>query len=80
MQAILERPMTKKEPDLTMSVRVDKDALEAAKIAAAYKGVSVMEYASALLREAANRDIEESHRSRSVAMQSRKKRPKGGDE
>jgi predicted DNA binding CopG/RHH family protein len=50
----------------TMSIRVGLEALEAAKIAAAYKGLTVMDYVTALVFEAANRDIEEGHRARSA--------------
>ncbi len=49
----------------TMPIRVGIEALEAAKIAAAYKGQTVMDYVTEIVLEAANRDIEEGHRLRS---------------
>lgn len=41
-----------------------RGGIEAAKIAAAFKGMSVMDYASRILLEQANRDIEEGYRNR----------------
>jgi hypothetical protein len=70
----------------TMPVRISKAALEAARIAAAYRGMSVMDYVSQLVLAGAERDIEESHRMRAAGTplprperpkQSRRK-PKGG--
>jgi hypothetical protein len=75
MDALLERPMTERERR-TMPVRIGVDALEAAKIAAAYKGISVVEYITRNILEVANRDIEEGHRARTEPPPP-KKRPRG---
>jgi hypothetical protein len=77
--ADLERPMTEKERN-SMPIRITLEALEAGKIAAAYQGMSLSEYASHVLLEAANRDIEEGHRARSQPRSGRMRRPKGGDQ
>ena len=48
------------EPDgKTRPVRIGLEALEVAKVAAAFKGVSVVQYVTRIVREAADRDIEE---------------------
>ncbi len=44
-----------------MAVKLTVEAIKAAKIAAAFKGMTVMEYASQVLLQAANRDIEEGY-------------------
>ncbi len=59
----------------TTSMRITVEAVEAAKIAAAYKGLSMMDYVAGIVLEAANRDIEEGHRTRSAPA----KRRKGGE-
>jgi len=62
-----------------MAVKLTIEAIEAAKIAAAFKGKNLMEYASEVLLEAANRDIEEGYRTRSAGrepMEPRRRRPK----
>ncbi len=79
MDTVLELPMTERERR-TMPIRIDVTALEAAKIAAAYKGISVMEYASRVLLEAARKDIEEGHRSFSGPHPPKPRKPKGGGE
>ena len=48
----------------TTSVKLTQEAVDAAKIAAAFKGVALYEYASEILLAAANRDIEEGYRQR----------------
>ena len=48
-----------------MAVKLTIESIEAAKIAAAFKGMNLMEYASAVLLERANQDIEEGYRDRS---------------
>ncbi len=60
-----------------MAVKLTIEAIEAAKIAAAFKGLNLMEYASAVLLEQANRDIEEGYRDR--AGEKPPKRRKGAD-
>lgn len=57
-------PMTEKERR-SNAVRLSFEAVEAAKIAAAFKGQTVADYVSAVVLEAANRDIEEGYRARS---------------
>ena len=63
-----------------MAVKLTVEAIEAAKIAAAFKGKSVMEYASEVLLEAANRDIEEGYRARAAGRgpaELGRRKPKG---
>ena len=83
MDAVLELTMAEAGSERrTMPIRIDVRALEAAKIAAAFKGVSVMEYASQVLLEAAERDIEQGYKARSggqpPARPKPKEPPKGG--
>lgn len=74
MTIAVESQMAEKEQKAT-SIRIATDAVDAAKIAAAYKGLTVMDYVSDLVREAANRDIEEGHRSRSSPAKPRRTKP-----
>jgi hypothetical protein len=46
----------------TTSMRIGSDVTELAKIAASFKGLSIMEYVSEVVRAAALRDIDEGHR------------------
>ena len=48
----------------TTSVKLTQEAVEAARIASAFKGLTLYEYASEILLVAANRDIEEGYRQR----------------
>ena len=64
MALAVESQMAEKEQKAT-SIRIALDAVESAKIAAAYKGMTVMDYVTQLVRESAARDIEEGHRLRS---------------
>lgn len=63
-----------------MAVKLTIEAIEAAKIAAAFKGMNLMEYASQVLLEAANRDIEEGYRVRSGGHPVQRRRPKRENE
>lgn len=81
MDALMDRPMAEKDRR-TMPIRIDVKALEAAKIAASYKGMTVMDYASKVLLDAATKDIEEGHRAWSGSNPEpppKSRRPKGGD-
>ena len=78
MDAVAELTMTESERR-TMPIRIDVRALEAAKIAAAFKGISVMEYASDILLAAAERDIEEGYRLRVAPPPRKPRKPKGGE-
>jgi predicted DNA binding CopG/RHH family protein len=69
----METPMSDKD-QRTTSMRIGVEVVEAAKIAAAFKGVTMMEYVSRIVLEAANRDIEEGYRSRSAPE--KRRRPK----
>lgn len=62
-----------------MAVKLTIEAIEAAKIAAAFKGMTLMDYASAVLIQAANRDIEEGYRTRKSTDVPPKRRAKGGE-
>ena len=57
-------PMAKRESKETMPVRLTAEALDAARIAASFQGLTLSEYASAALLEAANRDIEKGYQAR----------------
>jgi hypothetical protein len=59
----------------TMPVRLGLDAIEAGKIAASLKGMSLAEYATAVLRETANREIDDWTKAR---QQGRASGRKGG--
>jgi hypothetical protein len=60
MPTVMDDPMTDRESKkTTMPVRLGTEALEAAKIAASLKGMSLAEYATEVLREVANRDIDQ---------------------
>lgn len=47
-------------------IKLRSEAVEAAKIAASFKGISMMDYASELLLAAANRDIDEAIKERAT--------------
>lgn len=79
MDTVLELPVMTERERRTMPIRIDVAALEAAKIAAAYKGISVMEYASQILLDAAKRDIEEGHRTFKSGAPPKPRKPKGSD-
>lgn len=70
----LDRPMAKKKTEGFTSIAIDPDTLEAVKIAAAFKGLTAKEYASRILREQADRDIEEGYRQRAGGPTSKPKR------
>lgn len=59
MSTALDEVMTEERERRTMPVRLGYDAIEAAKIAASVKGMSLAEYATMVLQEAAERDIDE---------------------
>jgi hypothetical protein len=69
------------EEQKTMSIRLTVEAIDAARIAASYKKMTVLDYASAVILEQANRDIEEGHRQRAGATSppepKRPRKPKG---
>ena len=62
----------------TMPIRVSKEALEAARIAAAYAGVSIAKYVSDVVLKAATEDIEKGHRDRSRKTTRRTKPEESG--
>ena len=66
-----DRKMAKKKSDNPTSLGIDPDVLDLVKIAAAFEGLSAKEYASRILREHANRDIEKGYKQRA--------KPAGGD-
>jgi hypothetical protein len=60
MPTVMDDQMTDRESKkTTMPVRLGTEALEAAKIAASLKGMSLTEYATEVLQEVANRDIDQ---------------------
>jgi len=65
MTALATAPMAKKRPELM--TRILPDALEAAKLAAVYRGLTLTEYISEVVKVAAERDIEEGHARRKQA-------------
>jgi hypothetical protein len=68
-----EATMEKGKVEAT-SVRIRIDAVEAAKIAASFKGMTVMDYVSDLVLETANRDIEQGYQARSQGKPAKAKR------
>jgi hypothetical protein len=58
----------------TMPIRLDVEAVKEARIAAAFRGLSLTRWASQVILEAAQRDIEAGSKSRG---QGTAKRPKG---
>lgn len=76
MPAILEDEMTRRD---TMPVRLGNEAIEAAKIAASLRGMTLTDYATTVLLEAANHDIDVFARARvkgSAAGEPKPKRPR----
>jgi hypothetical protein len=57
MDNMADEAMTEQERR-TMPVRLGHEAIEAAKIAGSLRGMSLAEYATTVLLEAANRDID----------------------
>jgi hypothetical protein len=74
--AILEDEMTRRD---TMPVRLGHDAIEVAKKAASLKGMTLTDYATAVLMESANRDIDEFARDRIKAKRPKKAGRESGD-
>ena len=75
MQTLLECPMAKRND---VPVKVDADVIRTAKIAAAYKGLSLAEYLSETLRPIVSRDVEHEH-AKVAAAKKGKKPERGGD-
>lgn len=61
----------------TMPVRLGHEAIEAAKIAASLKGMSLAEYATAVLLEMANRDIDEWTKARAQGQAANRRKADG---
>lgn len=63
---VAKKPKTEgvKRDDTTM--KVDRVVAEDARIAASYKGISLSEYVSEVLRPIVQRDIDEGHRKRAA--------------
>jgi hypothetical protein len=72
MQTLVDDPMTEERERKTMPVRLGHEAIEAAKIAGSLKGMSLAEYATEVLLEAANRDIDEWSKTRAQTAAKRK--------
>ncbi len=81
MTTVLDEVMTEPERK-TMPVRLGHEAIEAGKIAASLKKMSLAEYATAVLLDAANRDIDEWTKTRTrdsgAMLAAREKRSRGG--
>jgi hypothetical protein len=77
MGTLVDDPMTKEPERKTMPVRLGHEAIEAAKIAGSLKGMSLAEYATEVLLEAANRDIDEWSKTRAQTAAKRKPRERG---
>jgi len=76
MITTMEAPMVESERK-TMPVRLGHEAIEAAKIAGSLKGMSLAEYATAVLLEKANRDIDEFSQARAQLSAKRVKEAEG---
>lgn len=68
MTTLLDAPMTKRN-DTT--AKIDADVLADARTAASYRRMTLAEYLSEVVREAADRDIEQYH-----ALRSKPPKPK----
>ena len=75
MITTMEEPMVEPERR-TMPVRLGYEAIEAAKIAGSLKGMSLAEYATAVLLEKANHDIDEFSKARSQRALRRRGSPR----
>jgi hypothetical protein len=65
MQALLETPMTKRND---VSVKMDAQVVEDCRIAASFRKMTLAEYLSETMREAAKRDIDEGYAQRAAAQ------------
>jgi len=74
--AILEDEMTRRD---TMPVRLGPEAIEAAKKAASLKGMTLTDYATAVLLESANRDLDEFAKSRVKASKIKREKSDQGE-
>ena len=72
-----ERPMTKRND---VPVKMDAEVVRVAKIAAAYKDMSLAEYISERLRPLASEDVEQEHAKRPhMPAKGKPKRAAGGE-
>jgi len=74
--ALATEPRMSEQEQKATSIRIELKAVEVARVAAAYKGLSMAEYITGVVLEAANRDIEEGYRARGQAKPVKTK--KGG--
>jgi hypothetical protein len=65
MATVAGDPMAEERERKTMPVRLGYEAIEAARIAGSLKGMSLAEYATTVLLDVANRDIDEYFKARS---------------
>jgi predicted HicB family RNase H-like nuclease len=71
--AVQEQPVARKKSSFDpgkrtdTTVKLDKEVAEDAKIAASYKGLSVAQYVTEVLRPIVARDIEEGHKRHEAA-------------
>ncbi len=78
MSTVLEvRPMSESDRQ-DQPIRIGKEALRLAKIAAGYKDMSMKDWVTEVIAEAAQRDIEKGHRELSQPTP-KPKRSKGAD-
>lgn len=77
MSTVLEAQTMSESDRQDQPIRIGKEALKAAKIAAGYKDMSMKDWVTKVILEAAARDIEEGHRLYSQANPPKGKRPKG---
>ena len=72
MTTVMDDVMTEPERR-TMPVRLGYEAIEVGKIAASIRGMSLAEYATTVLIEAANRDIDEWTKARTQGASPKRK-------
>lgn len=70
-EPMAKRQITQKQE--TMPMRLGIEAMEVAKIAASLKGLSLVQYATQVLFESANRDIDEFSKARVQGATNRQK-------
>jgi hypothetical protein len=77
MQALADRPMTTKRNDVP--VKIDADVVRVAKIAAAYKDMSLAEYISERLRPLVAEDVDREHSKRPHEFPKTRAKKPGGE-
>ena len=76
MTTVADRPMAKRND---VPVKIDAEVIRVARIAAAYKDMSLAEYISERLRPLVSQDVEQEHAKRPHAMPKAKSKKSDGE-